>query len=579
MNAPETIARPRLRKPQNKARLIEAANEVIYSDPILVQAEWLRRKLKRFVVAAWPIIEPGRVFQDNWHIDAICEHLEAVTWGQITNLIINIPPRFMKSSLVSVLWPAWEWAQKPEVGDDGQLVIRPGMPGPHLQYLTGSYDAELAMRDAVNSRRLIQSPWYQRRFGDNYTLTGDQNAKGRYQNNKNGHRIVVSAGGSVVGEGGDRILIDDPHDAVKAMNSDADRKKALDWMDHGMSTRKNDPKRSATVLIMQRVAVDDATGHMLSKCKQSGEPVEHLVIPMEYEGKKLITSLGTYDPRTKTGALLWEERFDKQSVKNLKAKLGDYGTNAQLQQRPTPRGGVIFKQDKFKWYKTLPQMDEVAISLDCTFKDATTSDFVAIQAWGRKQQEKFLLKRHKEKLDFSGTLTLCKVWRALFPNAVAFLVEDKANGPAVINTLQKEIPGMIGWNPGGASKLERGYACQPQMDAGQVWLPDPSIYPEIADYISEVCAVPGAPNDDEFDATTQMLLWFSQRGGFYGLYDYYQQQHSQQEVKMPSETPEQWQKSSQQLWQEEQDRQARAAGLQVKHDLSPWQRGPHGRKK
>lgn len=526
-------------------------------DPYVVHGEYLRRKFSRFVKAAWHVIEPGTPLVWNWHLDVICDHLQAVSEGRIGCLIINIPPRCMKSSLVSVLWPAWEWISQP-----------------HLQYLTGSYDDALATRDAVNARKLMQSKWYQRRFGHLWSFAGDQNAKTRYQNDKNGHRIVVSSGSSVVGEGGHRVLIDDPHDPTKAMNSDPDRKKALDQYDNGFSTRQNDLLKAAEVIIMQRVALNDLTGHVLAKYAQAGVRVDHIVIPMEFDGVRRSTSLGEYDPRTEVGELLWDARFPAKVLVLLKIKLGEFGTASQLQQQPTARGGNIFKLEKFQWYTVAPEFEEVMVSVDCTFKDKKTSDYVAIQAWGRVRQRKYLIRRLKRRMNLAATCTELKLWRAAFPNAVAFVVEDKANGPAVIETMQGDIPGLVGYNPQG-DKHARGYACQPQQEAAQVFLPDPEVCPEIIEFTTEVCGFPGAANDDEYDAMCQAILWMSLRPG-QGVFEWYREQAEaasttteRLRAKAP-DTPEQFTKSSQQLWMEEQERAQRAQGLVVTVGESPW---------
>src|ERR1700686_2915012 len=152
------------------------------------------RSLGYFVQLAWPIVEPGRIFVSGWHIDAIIEHLEAVTRGEIRNLLINVPPRHMKSLLVSVFWPAWEWIRFPE-----------------RRWLYSSYGAQLSIRDSLKCRRLIESPWYQRLWGDRFALTSDQNTKGRFDNDRSGYRLSTSVGGAATGEGGDRIVCDDPH--------------------------------------------------------------------------------------------------------------------------------------------------------------------------------------------------------------------------------------------------------------------------------------------------------------------------------------------------------------------------------
>src|SRR5580700_8988180 len=199
-----------------------------------IDSELAARGLGEFVRQAWHVVEPSTPFVPGWHIDAIIEHLEAVSRGQIRNLLINVPPRHMKSLLVSVFWPCWEWITWPE-----------------RRWLFSSYAASLSTRDSVKCRRLIESPWYQARWADRFALTTDQNTKGRFDNNRSGYRLSTSVGGAVTGEGGDRIVCDDPHN-VQDAESDSIRTATLEWWDVAMSTRQNDPKTTAMVIVMQR---------------------------------------------------------------------------------------------------------------------------------------------------------------------------------------------------------------------------------------------------------------------------------------------------------------------------------------
>src|SRR6266849_2240648 len=178
-----------------------------------VDRELATRSLGEFVRQAWLIIEPLTPFVPGWHIDAICDHLEAITRGELRNLLINVPPRHMKSLLVSVLWPAWEWIAHPE-----------------RRWLYSSYASSLSIRDSVKCRRLIDSPWYRRLWGDRFRLTTDQNTKTRFDNDRSGYRIATSVGGAATGEGGDRLVCDDPHN-VQDAESDSVRKATLDWWD------------------------------------------------------------------------------------------------------------------------------------------------------------------------------------------------------------------------------------------------------------------------------------------------------------------------------------------------------------
>src|SRR5450432_4757514 len=197
-----------------------------------IDRELAGRKLSEFVKQAWPVVEPSTPFVPGWHIDAIVDHLEAVSRGLIRNLLINVPPRHMKM-LVSVLWPAWEWIQWPEG-----------------RFLYSSYGAQLSIHDSVKCRRLIESPWYQARWGNRFALTSDQNTKGRFDNDRSGYRLSTSVGGAATGEGGDRIVCDDPNN-VNEVESDFVRKSTNDWWDVVMCTRVNDPKTTAKVVVMQ----------------------------------------------------------------------------------------------------------------------------------------------------------------------------------------------------------------------------------------------------------------------------------------------------------------------------------------
>ena len=287
--------------------------------------------LPEFIRGAWHVLEPVTKYVHGWHIDAICEHLVAVTNGQIRNLLINIPPRHMKSLSVSVFWPMWVWTRKPET-----------------RWLFSSYADSLAIRDSLKCRRLIQSQWYQRQWADIFQLTSDQNVKGRFENDKTGYRLSTGVGGSATGEGGDFVVADDPHKTNEG-ESDQMRENVLIWWDETMSTRLSDPKRGAKIIVMQRIHEYDLSGHVL---EQGG--YEHLCLPSEYEPTTYITGIGWSDPRKQDSELLWPDRFGTDVLDELKRELGSYGTAGQLQQRPAPRGGGMFKREWFEIVASVP---------------------------------------------------------------------------------------------------------------------------------------------------------------------------------------------------------------------------------
>lgn len=288
-----------------------------------VDAELFGRSLRDFAKAAWSELEPDTPLKWSWHLDAICDHLEAISRGQIRELLINIPPGCMKSYLVSVLWPAWEWATRPE-----------------LRYLCASYDQALSTRDNRRVRDLVQSAWFQARWA--VRLREDQNTKTRYDTQDGGWRIGTSVGGRATGEHPHRKIIDDPHSAL-GVQSEADRAEVRYWFDNTLSTR-GAGLGAATVVIMQRLHERDLSGHILER----GGYV-HLCLPMRYEpGRMGATPLGWNDPRTHVGELLWPEQFGEAEVAKLETDLGSAGAAGQLAQRPAPAGGGMFKREWFK---------------------------------------------------------------------------------------------------------------------------------------------------------------------------------------------------------------------------------------
>ena len=262
-------------------------------------AEKARLSFRQFVIQAWHILEPGTPFVGGIDVDAICSHLQAVTDGRIPNLIINVPPRHAKSLLTAVFWPAWVWIDHPE-----------------SRWLFSSYREDLATRDSVKCRRLIESPWYQQRWGDRYQMVEDQNQKHRFENNRTGYRVVVPMSGGT-GEGGDYVVVDDPH-SVEQAESDAARIAAIDWWNGTMSTRLNDHSNGHKIVIQQRLHELDLTGDLLMR-----GGYEHLCLPAEFEpDRRCRTSIWT-DPRTTPGELLCPRRFDNAALDSLKATLGE----------------------------------------------------------------------------------------------------------------------------------------------------------------------------------------------------------------------------------------------------------------
>ena len=285
-------------------------------------------KLTSFIKLAWHAVEPARQYVHGWHVDAIAEHLTAITSGQLIRLLITIPPGMMKSLLSAVFWPAWEW------GPAGR---------PSIRFIGFSYEQQLSTRDALRCRRLMQSDWYRTLWGDQFNFVDDQNVKTRYENDKTGYRISDYVGGGT-GDRGDRDIVDDPHN-VKDGESDAMRLRAQLWLSETLPSRLNDPDRSAIVVIHHRIHSGDMAGEIIAR----DLGYEHLMLPMEFEvARRCKTSIGFKDPRTKEGELLFPARFPKEVVERDKHAMGSYACAGQFQQRPAPRGGGIIKRDWFE---------------------------------------------------------------------------------------------------------------------------------------------------------------------------------------------------------------------------------------
>lgn len=301
-------------------------------DVLAAERELCRRSLAHFARRAWHVLEPSTELKWGWALDAICAHLEAVTHGDVSRLLMNVPPGTMKSLLTGVLWPAWEWIDKPQ-----------------HRFIATAHKQDLAVRDAMKCRRLIQSEWYQARFP--LALTSDQNAKTKFENARTGFREAM-AFTSMTGSRGDRVILDDPLSADDA-NSEAALRAAELTFTEAVPTRVNNEK-SAIVVIMQRLHERDTSGVILAR----DMGYTHLCLPMRFDpDRRCTTSIGFTDPRTTEGELLFPERFPEGQVAQLEKDMGSYAAAGQLQQRPAPRGGGMFKRE---WFEVIPESPKVA---------------------------------------------------------------------------------------------------------------------------------------------------------------------------------------------------------------------------
>ena len=456
------------------------------------------RTLAGFVRAAWKYIDPAD-FVDNWHIDAICEHLEAVTFGQCRRLIINIPPRHMKSLLVSVAWPAWVWT----------LERTTPLSGPGVGFLSTSYAQSLSVRDNLKCRRLIESPWYRALWGTAFSLTSDQNTKIRFENDRGGYRIASSVDGTATGEGGHVVTVDDALSAKDA-ESETARDNVNDWWDNTMSTRLNDPKTGAYVLVMQRIHEKDLVGHVL---RRSPGEFTHLCLPARYEREH--PYVWARDPRTEERQLLWPDRMGEAEVSSLEISLGSYGAAGQLQQRPAPRDGGMFKRH---WFKIVAAAPAGGIKVRKWDLAATEEGLGSDPDWTAgclmsKSRDGFFYIEGMERFREGPH----GVERAVINTATRdgkFISIHLNQDPAQAGKAQAAafVRMLAGWpvraEIESGSKITRATAFSAQCEAGNVFLVDG---PWVEPFLDEICAFPNGAKDDQVDASAGAFNQLAQR--------------------------------------------------------------------
>ena len=473
------------------------------------EAEVYEDSLYEFMKAGWRYIDPNP-FVESWHLGAIAEHLQAICDGQITRLIINQPPRTSKSSML-VAFDPWVWAQRE----------RTDTSGPGVQFLHASYAQNLSIRDSVKTRRLVESPWYKRYWGDRVRITSDQNTKTRFDNSAGGYRLATSVGGTLTGEGGHVLIVDDPENAVD-MSSEVIRQSTLEWFDNSLSTRLNNPRTGAMIIVMQRLHEEDLTGHILSS--DAGQDWVHLMLPMRYEKERAAilypNAIGWSDPRTEEGELLTPERYDEKAVSRLERQLGPFSAAGQLQQRPEPKGGGILKRDWWQDWESenYPQVSFIVASVDTAYTTKEENDFSAMTVWGLFEDDNevprlMLMNAWRAKLELhelsEKIAATCRRFKVDH-----MLIENKAAGISVAQELRR-MYGYEDWgvqlvDPRGQDKVARAYSVQHLLADGLIYAPMAFSWADMV--ITECASFPKGKNDDLVDATVQGLRYFRDTG-------------------------------------------------------------------
>lgn len=518
------------------------------------------RDLRAFIEYAWPTVEPVVPYVPNWHIDAIADHLMAVTLGHVRRLKINIPPRNTKTRGVCTYWPAWEWIQ-----------------WPHVTSIYTGIKLDNVLSESVDARRLMLSDWYQERWGDRFEFTGDQNTKGYYENDKGGARRSLSLLTDPVGKGADKVVCDDPNGLDDALNAEALDRAWAKWKSY--RTRINDKQRGSFVLIQQRVHDLDVSGRLDAEAAQTGEDWVTLLLPAEFDPKRICVLSGTRarpiepdhpqietlavespwgaqreirkradgavvpttryrladfrDPREDEGEPLNPGREPAPVLRALAQSMGPWEYQPQYNQNPVPREGALFPRENWRFYRRPPMsadgkrvdFDEWMQSWDCAFKDLVTSDPVAGGTLGRKGPNVYVVEVDVKRRNITSTCQAVEAMTARWPRAVRKLVEDKANGPAVVDLLKGRLPGLFLVNPEGG-KEARANATEPFATSGNLWLPDykngcewpdgdggwrPLDTSWVEPFMFELERFPKATHDDQVDMLTQAVVYWLEK--------------------------------------------------------------------
>lgn len=411
------------------------------------------------------------------HLELTCNYLEAIERGDILRLILSMPPRHGKSMTVTESFPSWCIGRNPD-----------------WRSIEVSYGDDLARGFGDRNRRKVEE------FGEElFGVRLDSSARDKSDWSIAGHyggMVSTGVGGAVTGKGADLLIIDDPIKNRQEADSETYRNRLWSEWQNTLATRLHPGAR--VVLVMTRWHEDDLAGRLL---REHGDEWTLVNLPALAEPD---------DPLGRAeGEALWPERYDVAALAAIKTTVGARTFEALYQGHPSPQEGSIFRRG---WWGTYPlppaeqarNMRQIVLSWDCAFKDLETSDYVVGQVWGRRDADAFLLDQVRGRLDFPATVRAVKALAAKWPQAKAKLIEDKANGTAVIATLKREVPGLIPVEPEGG-KIARANAVSPYVESGNVFLPSPQHAPWINDFIEEYASFPHGRNDDQVDAGTQAL--------------------------------------------------------------------------
>lgn len=452
----------------------------------------LRTDLGAFAERCFQELNPNTPYGANWHQDLIASKLEACRRGEIRRLIINIPPRHLKSLFASVALPAF-W-----LGHD-----------PSAQIICVSYAQDLSSKLSSDCRSILAQPWYQALFPKT-RISKTRAAVEEFTTTARGCRMATSVGGVLTGRGADLIILDDPLKPEEA-SSEVQCTKVNTWYDETLYSRLNAKKTGVIIIVMQRLHLDDLVGHVLEK---EGWEVVSLPAIAEEEERHLIQGLeGAWEQFRRPGEALHPDREDLETLGRMRASLGEYAFAAQYQQSPVPLGGGMVKAAWWACYEEAPaSFDRIIQSWDTACKTTVSNDFSVCTTWGMKGKDLYLIDVLRRRMDFPD-LKRAVVEQGMKHRPAIILIEDKVSGTSLIQQLKREgVRGVQGVQPEG-DKIVRLNTHLPWIEGGHVYLPKQA--PWLAEYRRELESFPISKNDDQVDSTSQALAW-AQKNQWHG---------------------------------------------------------------
>ncbi len=447
----------------------------------------LRHDFPCFIERCFQSVNPGTEFLPNWHYDAMADRLEKARNGDLTRLLITMPPRYGKSHCVSVAWTAFL------LGHD-----------PSAKIIHVTYSSDLSGEFARQTREIMNSPWYKRIFPKT-RLSKDTELE--IVTTRQGGRFATSVGGTLTGRGGDYIIMDDPIKPDDAM-SEVERTKLINWYKGTLSTRLDNKNEGVMVLVMQRLHPDDLAGYLI---ENEGDEWEHLNLPAICETHEKIKTWGGLSVERYPGDVLHERRESLEQLQRQKARMGSLLFSAQYQQQPIPAEGNLIKRAWLESYSTAPEKggsDQIVQSWDTASKSGELNDYSVCLTFLARGAKYYLLHVERVRLDYPGLKRRVQTHAKRF-EADVVLIEDSAAGTALIQDLRQEGAVMpISIKPKG-DKIMRMSAQSAKIEAGSLLVPDSA--PWLDTFLEEILAFPQARHDDQVDALSQFLRWKSSR--------------------------------------------------------------------